>query len=143
MEFLFFSIQAIFFLVVAWYVLQVLADYKIFEKAGKPGWHCLIPFLNIVDEYDICWSNKMGLVFLICSIIGTAISKSTTEETSGYIVFLGAVAGIACLVIHIMQSIRLSKAFGRSTLFGIFLILFGPIARIVLGLGKSQYIGRP
>ena len=40
-----------------------------------------------------------------------------------------------------MQSLRLAKSFGKGTGFGICLILFGPIARMVLGFGSATYVG--
>ena len=41
---------------------------------------------------------------------------------------------------HIKESLNLAKAFGKGTGFGVCLILFGPIARIVLGFGSARYI---
>ena len=50
---------------IVWYVLQVIAYWKIFSKAGKPGWHSLIPILNNWDEIDLSWSRKMAWTFFI------------------------------------------------------------------------------
>ena len=44
-------------------------------------------------------------------------------------------------VLHFIQSVKLSKAFGKGVFYGILLFLFGPIFRVVLGLGKSEYLG--
>ena len=52
-------------------------------------------------------------------------------------------ASVAALVLHIVQSIKLAKSFGKGVGYGILLILFGPLARLFLGLGDSRYIGRP
>ena len=35
------------FLSLAFAVLAIVAMWKIFEKAGKPGWAAIIPFYNI------------------------------------------------------------------------------------------------
>ena len=43
---LFASIGTIIILAVGWYVLQAIAYWKIFEKAGEPGWKALIPIYN-------------------------------------------------------------------------------------------------
>ena len=34
---------------IAYYVLMVIAYWKIFKKAGKAGWRSIIPFLNTYD----------------------------------------------------------------------------------------------
>lgn len=31
-------------LVVAYFVLKIVANWKIFEKAGQPGWASIVPF---------------------------------------------------------------------------------------------------
>ncbi|MEE3467825.1 MAG: DUF5684 domain-containing protein [Eubacterium sp.] len=58
-------------------VLVIVALWKIFEKAGKPGWHALIPFLNVYDIFQISWTRKMGIatiVLQIVSIVGMIFS---------------------------------------------------------------------
>ncbi len=40
------SLGTIFILVIGWYILQVVAYWKIFEKAGEPGWKAIVPFYN-------------------------------------------------------------------------------------------------
>ena len=32
---------------IVWYVLQVVAYWKIFTKAGQPGWKSIIPVYNV------------------------------------------------------------------------------------------------
>ena len=32
---------------VMFYILTVIATWKIFKKAGEPGWKCLIPIYNV------------------------------------------------------------------------------------------------
>ena len=127
---------AVFFIL--WYVFQAIADWKILSKAGKPGWHSFIPILNVVSEYDICWSGAMGLVFQVAVALNTGLSQSESRIAAA----ISAVFGIVAAVLHIVQSIKLSKAFGKGVGFGIFLILFGPLARLVLGLGGSYYVGK-
>ena len=56
---------------------------------------------------------------------------------------ISGAASILALALHIIQSIRLARSFGKGTGYGILLVLFGPLARIFLGLGDSRYIGRP
>ena len=39
---------------IVWYIFQAIADWKIFAKAGEPGWKSLIPIYNIIVEFKIC-----------------------------------------------------------------------------------------
>ena len=58
-------------------VLTLIALWKIFVKAGKPGWHALIPFLNVYDIFQIGWKRKTGIATIILSACG------------GFLMFLG------------------------------------------------------
>ena len=127
-------------LALAWFILQAIADWKIFEKAGEPGWKSLIPIYNVIVEYDISWNGYMGMVYMILTGTTTILNISGGDGPSWLIFFMG-VLSIVALVIYAMQSLKLARCFGKSTLFGVLLILFGPIARMILGFGKARYLG--
>ena len=126
---------------IAWHILQAVADWKIFSKAGKPGILAFIPVVNVYVEYGICWTGFMGIVYLLC--VGISSYVSGVQEPSSTLTMISGAASILALVLHIIQSIRLARSFGKGTGYGILLVLFGPLARIFLGLGDSRYIGRP
>ena len=125
---------------VVWHILQAVADWKIFSKAGRPGILAFIPIVNIYVEYGICWSKCMGLIYLVCVCITSYVSG--VQEPSSTLTMVSGAASILALVLHIVQSIKLAKSFGKGVGYGILLILFGPLARLFLGLGDSRYIGR-
>lgn len=83
----------------------------------------------------------MGLIYLVC--VGITSYVSGVQEPSSTLTTVSGVASVAALVLHIVQSIKLAKSFGKGVGYGILLILFGPLARLFLGLGDSRYIGRP
>ena len=126
---------------IVWHILQAVADWKIFSKAGRPGILAFIPIVNIYVEYGICWSKFMGLIYLVC--VGITSYVSGVLEPSSSLTMVSGAASILALVLHIVQSIKLAKSFGKGVGYGILLILFGPLARLFLGLGDSRYIGRP
>ncbi len=136
-----FSLGNIAAFILVWYVLQAVADWKILSKAGKPGWLSLIPFLNVYSEYAVCWDGGMGIFYILASCLSGAVTNG--DGQTGLTDVLIAAAGIAAAVIHIIQSIRLAKSFGKGTGYGILLVLFGPLMRMILGLGSSRYIGKP
>ena len=106
-------VYSIFVLVIA--VLTLVAMWKIFVKAGKPGWACLIPFYNMYCMYDIAWGN--GWLFLLT--------------------FIPCVG----LVFAIIMLFKLAKAFGQGTGFGFGLLFLNTIFVLILGFGKAEYIG--
>ena len=95
-------------------IVAVIGCWKLFEKAGVPGWHAIIPFLN---TYDLC-------------IISLAES-----------VGLWTVLNILLPVTRIYTDIKLAKAFGKGTGFGVLTFFFTWIGLPILGLGSAEYEG--
>ena len=56
---------------------------------------------------------------------------------------IACVCGIIAIVLHFLQSIKLSKAFGHGAGLGLVLFFLGPIGRLILGFGRSEYAGQP
>ncbi len=132
---------------IVWYVLQVIAYWKIFTKAGKPGWHSIIPVLNTWDEVDLSWNRTMAWVFLaltvVTSLLGNNLPQSGEESTGlTFLGIVGIVCGIATLIIALINEYKLSKAFGHGFGFFIGLLLLNPIFKLILGFGGSRYQGR-
>ena len=121
-----------------WYILALIGDWMLFKKAGKKGWHSIIPILNIYDEYDMCWKGSKGLFFLLLNVImGVGL---VVQEMPFLIAAL--IAGLWALSLQIRQSFKLARSFGHGFGYGLFLLFFDRLGRIILGLGKSQYVGK-
>lgn len=129
---------------VAWYILQVIAYWRIFKKAGKPGWHSIIPLLNTWDEVDLSWNRTMAWVMvcliLVSSIVNNVISGQ--EYPSSFLLAVSWALAIATLVIGIMSQYKLAKAFGKGIGFFLGLVFLNPIFKLILGFGDARYQGR-
>lgn len=99
---------------VVWYVILVIALWKIFTKAGYAGWLAIIPIVNAFVLVKIAgFSAWMGLLYLI---------------------------PIVNIIFHIIVSLRVGKGFGQGALFSIFLLwLFTAIGYLILGFGSATY----
>lgn len=127
-------------ILVAWYIIMAVANWKIFTKAGEAGWKSLIPFLNTYVLFKISWKAKMFWVMIGSLVLGSVLT-SIAGENGGILAILGAVFSLASSVIGLISVHKLSKSFGHGILFTLGLIFFSPIFTLILGLGKSQYIG--
>ena len=145
----FFATMGIFAIVfaVAWYILQVVAYWKIFTKAGRPGWHSIIPFLNEWDRTDMSWNRTMAWVMIACMILGSILySTGTTVNEDGVVVrtVVGNIGSIISLVggiIAIISEYKLAKAFGKGFGFFLGLLFLTPVFKLILGFGDAQYQG--
>ena len=101
-------------------ILTIIAQWKIFTKAGEAGWKCLIPIYNIVILFKIAGLSPwwvLGYLAAIIPVVGAFIA-----------------AGIS---IYLM--ISLGKAFGKSTGFIVGLVFLNTIFTLILGFGSSEY----
>jgi hypothetical protein len=94
-------------------VLDVIAFWMIFAKAGRPGWAAIIPFYNL---------------YTMCKVAG--------RPGWWWILFLIPFVNI---VVAFIVYIDIAKAFGKGTGFGILLVFFTIICALILGLGSSTY----
>jgi hypothetical protein len=110
----------VFLLVIS--ILSIIGLWKIFTKAGKPGWASIIPIYNLYVLLQIVGRPTWWLLLFL----------------AGVIPFVGL---IPLLVASVIVSIDLAKSFGKDLVYGILLFLFQPIMFIVLGFGKDKYVG--
>ncbi len=101
-------------------VVSIIGMWKVFEKAGKPGWVSIIPVYNYWVLAEI--AGKPGwwaLVFLLA-----------------WIPVLGP---IAALVVAVLISIELAKAFGKDPAYAALLVLVPFVGFPMLGFGDAKY----
>lgn len=96
-------------------VIVIIGLWKVFTKAGQPGWMSIIPFLNF---------------FILCKIAGRP----------GWWLLLMLIPFVN-FIIWIVLSLDLAKKFGKGAGFGIGIALLSFIFLPVLGFSDAQYQG--
>lgn len=97
-------------------IIIIIAGWKIFTKAKKPGWAFIIPIYNIYTMMKIVGRPGWWVILYFIPLVN--------------------------IVVWIIVSLNLAKSYGRSDAFGIFLLwLFPIIGYLILGFGKSTYKG--
>lgn len=134
------SIAAFAVIVLVWYVLLVIAQWKIFTKAGEAGWKSIIPFLNTYVLFKISWKPLWFWITLILAVVFAILSSFAADSVLALVLLY--IVDIAVAVIGIIQYVKLSKAYGHGAGFALGLIILNPIFMLILGLGSSQYVGK-
>ncbi len=98
-------------------VLMCAAMWKLFEKAGIEGWKALIPFYNIYLLYELTWGNGLYALLLFVPVVD--------------------------VIVTIITAIKMAKAFGKGTGFGVGLFFFPMICQPILAFGDAKYQGVP
>ncbi len=96
-------------------VLMVASMWRIYTKAGKPGWAAIIPFYNIIVLLEIVGRPWWWLLLLFVPLLN--------------------------LVIAIIVYIDLAKSFGKGVGFAIGLLLLSFIFFPILAFGDATYQG--
>lgn len=97
-------------------VVYIVAQWKMYEKAGQPGWAVLIPFYN---------------VYILLKIVGKP----------GWWLLLIIFVPLLNVILAIWMTNLLSKSFGKDVLFTLGLIFLGIIFYPILGFGDARYLG--
>lgn len=100
---------------VAFVILMIIGQWKLFQKAGEKGWKSIVPFLNVYTQVKIVDGNGWKFLLFIIPIVS--------------------------FIYGIILSFREAKAFGKGTGFGFGLLFFPYIFTLILGFGSAQYIG--
>ena len=123
-------------------VISLISNWKIFKKAGEPGWKCLIPIYSDYIRFKRFWSTGKFWKYLILSIIYGVIGNLPNIPVLSLILSLaGLVISIITLVMQIKLISRTSQSFGHGTGFTLGLIFLPFIFNLVLAFGKSEYEG--
>ena len=96
-------------------LITLIANWKIFTKAGEKGWKILIPFYNYWTFFKIAKLPPALSLLLLVPFVN--------------------------FVVLIIFYVKLSKAFGKSGAYAIGLIFLNLIFTLVLAFGKSTYVG--
>lgn len=84
---------------------MIICMWKVYKKAGKPGWASIVPIYNIWVLFEMTGFNGALSLLTLIPFVGTIIVA----------------------VLSIISNFRLAKCFGKDTGFGIGLWLLNPI----------------
>lgn len=132
-------------------ILQIVALWKVFEKAGEAGWKSIIPIYNLYILFKITKSKNFGF-YLGALIVGT-IMVSVGAFFSTYMAFgmmessvwvtildiAGIVFMLASIVIQIQMLNRLSHCFNHGTGFTVLLVFLPIIAYCIMAFSSDQF----
>jgi hypothetical protein len=109
----------LYLLLIAAFVIPTVAGmWKVFEKAGQPGWAAIVPIYNLVVLFQIAGKPVWWIVFLFIPCVN-----------------------IVGFVFVIIAEMELAKRFGKDPVYGLGLAFLGFIFWPMLGFGSARYRG--
>lgn len=95
-------------------IFMLVAVWKLYKKAGQPGWAAIIPIYNMIIMLKVV-------------------------KLDWWHIFIWLFIPLASIVYGIIIPIRLAKAFGKDIGFGILAIFIPVVAYPILAFGSSSY----
>ncbi len=102
-------------LVIAVCVAMIAGMWKVFVKAGQPGWGCLVPIYNLILLLGMAGKPTWWIVLFLIPLVS--------------------------LVAAVLVSIEIAKKFGQGTGYGLGLAFLPMLFYPMLGFGSAQYQG--
>lgn len=96
-------------------VVMIAGMWKVFAKAGKPGWAAIVPIYNYIVMLEIVGRPIWWIVLFLIPFVN--------------------------FVVFIIIALDMAKSYGRSTGFGLGLIFLPFIFYLILGFGPATYVG--
>ena len=96
-------------------VFLIASVWKVYVKAGQPGWAAIVPIYNTLIQLRIIGRPWWWLLLLFVPLVN--------------------------IVILFIVSIDLAKSFGKGTGFGVGLVFLSFIFYPILGFGSATYAG--
>jgi len=104
-------------LIVAMVIFEVVAQWKVFEKAGQPGWAALIPVYNLYIFLKIAGKPGWWVLLFFIPLVN--------------------------FVILIIVMLQVATAFGKGAGFGMGLALLAWLFIPILAFGDATYQESP
>lgn len=102
-------------------VVAIVAMWKIFEKAGQPGWKAIVPIYNLWTMCEIVGRPGWWALSIFASIIP----------------FIGWILPFAVSIIVVLE---LGSAFGKDMGWSILLlVIFSLVGMLILGFGDDKF----
>ncbi|MEZ5387997.1 MAG: DUF5684 domain-containing protein [Prosthecobacter sp.] len=98
------------------FVFFIASAWKVFAKAGEPGWACIIPIYNLVVLLKVAGKPIWWIILLILPLVN--------------------------IVISLLVALGVAQNFGKSSGFGIGLWLLGFIFFPILAFGDAKFVGQ-
>lgn len=96
-------------------IVAIIAQWRIFQKAGKPGWAAIVPIYNLYTLFKLVGKPGWWMLLLFVPFVNIYVAIKT---------------------VHL-----LSKSFGKDVGFTLGLLFLSPIFYPILAFGGAKYVG--
>lgn len=114
-------------LVIAFAIFNIIGMWKLYEKAGQPGWKAIIPFYNTWTLVEMVGLNWYWFLLCIATTICTILGLTS----------LSYIANIAGIFGNVMICYNMAKKLHKDTGWIVLAVIFNAIVLPIMGYSKE------
>lgn len=130
---------------IAFSILYIIGQYRVFQKAGVPGWKALIPYHHLKVEAQIAEKEelfKWEIITCLGIYFFLAVAVYYGEDNLFALVFgiaMTIVFWVLSMIVNWKIRYALCTLFGKSKNFAVGMLLFSEVFMLILGFDDSKY----
>lgn len=137
----------IFLIQFAFFILQIVSFWMLFQKADVAGWKSIIPIYSNWKMFDIVWKTKYFWFTLGLSVVYAVLMYLVQNViTTGVFFIVLTVVRLIVLFFSCMLEFffyrHLARSYGKGDCFVFGLFFLYSIFILILGLGRSRFVGK-
>ncbi len=98
---------------IAFFLIPIIGFWKLFEKAGQPGWAAIVPIYNYITLLRVAGKPAWWILLYFIPVVN--------------------------VVFYFLMLVGISERFGKDTLFTVLLLFFPFICFLILGFSDAEY----
>lgn len=121
--------------VLAWAIITIIGQWKLFEKCGEKGWKSIIPFYNDWTLVEISGCKWWFFLFVISESIITVMTENTEMLES--LSLVSGILGIISVYVILCINYNIAKKFHQGVGFAVGMTLVPFVFYMILGFSEK------
>lgn len=127
------------FIILPIYLILIVSEWKILEKAGEKGWKSLIPFYNLFISHHIVGMAHIWFILEVIFWFVELILELIPAVPDMVELSCGLVIGLFTIISEVIHINRLCNCFKKPTSFKIGMIILPELFMPIIAFGNSVY----
>ena len=122
-------------------LLTLVSTWRIFVKAGHPGWQAIVPVYNVFVTFRIADLPMWQAGALIALVVGRTVVESVLGFSGGGLI-VALVFPTASAALWFVACLGIASKFGKGTGFAVGMAVLPFVFYPILAFGSARY-GEP
>ncbi len=125
--------------------ILVITNWRIYTKAGQPGWAAIVPIYHLFVMMDIIRKPRSwAVIILVLGVAGSVLTSlqpapGSEQDSNLMLSLVQIVVSLASIYFSVRLLRELARVFGRGVGFTLGLLFLPIIFYPILAFGDSQY----